>query len=147
MLSIASTLPLAAVFELSSTTIGFLTTLAAITAGATITVSSLYFQHQRKRLWHETARIALEKGQPVPSTSPEKKTDRPRQDLNQHDLRAGLILMAAGAGIFAFFNELTGTRLAFLGAIPGFIGVALVLHHLITKISGPKTPDSKLPPA
>ena len=112
-----------------------------------IVASALYFKHQRQKLWHETARLALEKGQPLPPMSPEKKFDHERQNLNQHDLRAGLILIAAGAGIFLFFNAVAGPQVAYLGVIPGFVGVALLLHSIITKLSAPKNSDSKLPPA
>jgi hypothetical protein len=96
----------------------------------TIIVSSMYFKHQKQRLWHDTARLALEKGQPVP-TMP-KDEDAPRHRHRGGDIRAGLILIATGVGLYLFFNSMSNKNGAgYIGAIPGLIGVALLLHGIL----------------
>lgn len=124
--------------------------LAGIALAGVITVSSLYFQHKRRELWHETARIALEKGQPLPAIPGDDadkhgplgtRGDRPRE---RGDLRPGLILIGVGVGLFLFFQGIHGP-LAYVAAIPGFIGVALLLNGLIELFTRPKTPPSDTP--
>ena len=102
---------------------------------------SLYFKHRQRQMWHETARLALEKGQPIPTQgAPDAFRDRPHgggTDLNHHDLRGGLVLMAVGLGLYWFIGP--------VGYIPGFIGVALVVYALISRIFPAKKSDN--PPA
>ena len=95
---------------------------------------------QRHQLWHETARIALEKGQPLPPMPADVAPPPPTEDKPANDIRTGLILIATGAGLFLFLNALVGRGLGLVGAIPGFIGVALLLFGLLnaaTKRGGP----------
>ena len=70
----------------------------------------------------------MEKGQPLPASQDEAPPSQPRTDGPSRDLRAGLILIATGAGLFVFFDAMLGRWMAYVGAIPGFIGVALVLY-------------------
>lgn len=87
---------------------------------------------RNQELWHETARVALEKGQPMPAMpggpEPVKQPYRPANDI-----RTGLIMIATGAGLFVCLNFLVGSWLAYVGAIPGFIGVALLLFGLLSQ--------------
>jgi len=97
---------------------------------------------RRQELWHETARLALEKGQPLPS--PLAGEDAPGQAKTPpNDFRTGLIMLATGAGLYLFFLEFMGGWLRFIGAIPGFIGVALLLYATLQFIFTRKDP----PPA
>ena len=96
----------------------------------------------RERLWHETARIALEKGQPVPLIlgNDELAIQAPRP---RNDLRAGLILIAVSVGLMLQpwrFNDAghSFNPIAFGAAIPGCIGVALLLNALITALFSKK---------
>lgn len=97
-----------------------------------IVAIALYSKHRQQQLWHETARLALEKGQPLPPP-PARGTSHPNHERN--DLRAGVILIAVSAGIFVFFRAVTATQAAYLAAIPGFIGVALVLLAVLNALS------------
>jgi hypothetical protein len=100
---------------------------------------------RRHQLWHETARVALEKGQPLPPMPADVAPPPPSDTKPGNDIRTGLILIATGAGLFLFLNALVGRGLGLVGAIPGFIGVALLLFGLLnaaTKRGGPPTDRS-----
>ena len=129
--------------------IGAVIPVVAMLLGGTFVVSGMYFKHQRRRLWHETARIALEKGQPLPPQLLDEKFDHSsRDDLNQRDLRGGMVLVAAGLGLYLFLLRLAPpgvSGLAFFGAIPGFIGIALLLHWALTALSRSKKTNSTPP--
>ncbi len=140
--------------------IGLAVVLAGIAMAAAISITAIYFHHQRRRLWHETARIALEKGQPLPPPSPSwedpsavmkavsdnqfVKYARRRQPRWLRDLRGGLIMLAIGAGIFIALNDSPHIERAALIAayVPGFIGAALLLNALISGIFSPKESDA-----
>ncbi len=122
--------------------------IAGIILGGIIVVTGMYFHHRRRELWHQTARLALEKGQPVPSL-PDGEAPNPnrRHDENNHDFRAGLVLVATGAGLYVFLGTFLGRGLGYVGAIPGFIGVALILNGFFgTWRSKHKTPPTDRPP-
>ena len=109
-------------------------------------VGGLIIAYHRQKQWHETARLALEKGQPLPTQLDEASRPQPRIKGPGHDLRAGLILIATGAGLFVFFDALIGRGMAYLGAIPGFIGIALVLYVALTQLfRGNDTPPADRP--
>jgi hypothetical protein len=93
---------------------------------------AMLFKHRREALWHQTARLALEKGQPVPAMAG-SRGDEPRA-RGWSDVRTGLILLASGAGVW-FFLAMVGNRPSpyrFLGAIPGFIGIALLVSATLS---------------
>ncbi|HET7536936.1 MAG TPA: DUF6249 domain-containing protein [Candidatus Didemnitutus sp.] len=92
-----------------------------------IVFSSIQRRHE---MWHQTARIALEKGQPLPPM-PADVAAPPESNRPPNDIRNGLVLIAVGAGLFLFLSQFLSLALGYVGAIPGFIGVALLLHGLI----------------
>lgn len=96
---------------------------------------------RRQKLWHETARIALEKGQPLPPLSDEDKPKSERRNAGT-DIRSGLILIAVGGGLYLFMGNVAGEKISHIGAIPGFIGVALLLFGLISALAQNKTPPA-----
>jgi Flp pilus assembly protein TadB len=99
-----------------------------------VIVGGLLFANRRQQLWHETARLALEKGQPLPAALDESAEDR-QPDKPGNDIRAGLILVATGVGLFLFLGAIVGRGLAYVGTIPGLIGVALLLYGLLSASS------------
>ena len=125
-----------------------------------IIVAGQYFKNQSRKMWHETARIALEKGQPVPvpqSEIPPRITEALGKQLESRpsgsgDVKAALILIAIAAGLYFGLNDFRGEfrpMPSFLFYIPGFIGVALLLNALITFLTrrkNPEKPTSSLPP-
>jgi len=98
---------------------------------------------RRQAMWHETARIALEKGQPLPPL-PDDMRGVATEDRPRNDFRAGLILFGVGAGIYLFFTSFGLHNLRFAGAIPGFIGVALLLYATLNTLLA-KRPDDRSP--
>ena len=104
--------------------------------GLVIAGLGMFFQHRRQKMWHETARLALEKGLPVPdavdlsSDHTSKLTPHEKARNRQRGLLiAGLINIATGAGLFVALQQIS-PQTSFFGAIPAFIGVALCLSAL-----------------
>jgi hypothetical protein len=142
--------PLADILGLSSgQLIGIAIPIAGMALGGAIAITAMYFKHQQRRLWHEMARTALEKGQPIPDFPRDRfmRRDGPGTDLREHDVRGGLVLIAVGFGLYLFLGNMTGGRMSYVGAIPGFIGVALLLNGLIGAwMSKGKNPPADRPP-
>jgi len=86
-----------------------------------------YFRMRRQQLWHETARLALEKGQPLPPFFNRGACGGRRRFL----WLRGLIWMAAGVGIH--YSRISLSKWA---PIPFCIGLAMVIGgaivHFIT---------------
>jgi hypothetical protein len=85
-----------------------------------------FARFRREKMWHETARLALEKGQPPP---PSPRASRDPQSAWSRSLQGGLVLIAVGAGMFVAMGP--GGKA--WGAIPAFVGVALVMHSILTR--------------
>jgi Domain of unknown function (DUF6249) len=126
---------------------GHLVAIAAILGGLTFTILLIIFGlkyvQRRQELWHETARAALEKGQPLPPLPPDMRHD-PHPEQN-NDLRAGLIMVATGAGLYLFFVTFLHP-LRYVAAIPGFIGVAMLLYATLHALLGRKDKPADRPP-
>ena len=111
-----------------------------------------FFRYQRAKMWHETARIAIEKGQPVPSA-----WDMGRMGGRMRrwgggpwnfwspwwEIRRGLVLLAVSAGLYYSMGERTHGWIA----IPACIGAVYLLLGLIGLMRGdPKGPDDHRDP-
>ncbi|HVU17635.1 MAG TPA: DUF6249 domain-containing protein [Candidatus Didemnitutus sp.] len=103
--------------------------LVALVVGTTAIVFGIKHSQRQQELWHETARIALEKGQPLPPMPDGMKAET-KPEARSNDFRSGLILIGVGGGLYFFFEAMNLPFLRFVGAIPGFIGVALLLFAL-----------------
>jgi hypothetical protein len=137
-------LQLASLFNLPSWSVAVIVPVAGMIFGGVMAVTAMYFKSRERQMWHETARIALEKGQPLPVSDEAPEIGKPsaRCKPAHRDLRGGLILMGLGAGLFLFLQSVDDGKAAYIGAIPGFIGVSLLLYYFITTIFGPKKTDS-----
>jgi hypothetical protein len=91
--------------------------------------------HRRHQLWHETARVALEKGQPLPPMPADVAPPPSLPPKPANDIRSGLVLIAVGAGLYLFLGSLVSQSMGYVGAIPGFIGIALLLFGLFNRNS------------
>jgi hypothetical protein len=130
--------------------IGIIVPVVSLVFAGVMAVSAMYFKHQKQLAWHQTARLALEKGQPMPpppmsdeelkyapappTMSAAEWQQAQRTQQRRRDLRAGLILLAVGGGLYLMLREMSGTDVAMVGAIPGLIGVALLLHGLLDRV-------------
>jgi hypothetical protein len=120
--------------------------IAAILGGLTFTILLIFFGlkfvQRRQELWHETARVALEKGQPLPPLPRDMQAPR-SEPRRATDFRAGLVLLATGVGLYLFFQTFL-PALRFVAAIPACIGVALLLFLLLSdyREDKPGKPDA-----
>lgn len=103
-------------------------TVTMLVIGGTIALIT-YYRFRRRREVQETIRVAIEKGQELPTEFLEtisSPKDRPKKD---QDLRRGIVLIAVGVGIGAFgilIGEEDAVRpLMGIGSIPFLIGLAL----------------------
>jgi hypothetical protein len=100
------------------------------------------YQWQRDKLWHETARLALEKGQPLPPAFNSGCYGRWRGG-RWWILRRGLVLIGVGIGLYFALPDHSRNY----GAIPASIGAALLVtaaaEFLFARKDDPKT---NLPP-
>lgn len=116
---------------------------------AVIALTAMYYHHRREALWHETARVALEKGQKLPPRPGEEALRQ--EQLQKHgatpatDLRAGLVLVATGIGLYLFLGAFLGRGLAFVGAIPFCIGIAMIIYALGSLLFARKNPPQDPP--
>lgn len=136
---------------------GMLIPIAVMFIVMIIVVASQYFKNQSRKMWHETARLALEKGHPIPSAPseleeaigkvPSSSTSKPS---GRGDVKAGLMLLAVAAGLYFSFNDLRAedhSVPSLIFYVPGCIGVALLLNALITYLTTKKAPETtSIPP-
>ena len=103
--------------------------LAAVALPVGIVAIVLTFRHRRQKLAHETMRLMIEKGLPVPTEliNPPSPVKPPKSDL-----RRGLIWLAVGIGLaILLLKTFEDSGLWAMGLIPAFIGVAYLLCWVI----------------
>ncbi len=112
--------------------------IAFVTAAVAVAVSAIYFHFQRQKLWHETVRLSLEKGVPLPpSWTDNTRPFGPECDARWsrrspfRDLRTGLILVAIGLAISFQMSDGPGINWHSGGAIPLYIGCAFLLSGAV----------------
>jgi hypothetical protein len=108
---------------------------------AAIVLGSQYFQARKRARVHETIELALRQGQPAPPELIDLVARRVTPSEPPSDLRWGLIALAAGIGL-AIYGQVMGaisaearTALTGAAAIPGCIGIAGILLHLLGRKS------------
>lgn len=85
---------------------------------AIIVVASMYMGHRARQMRHETIRLALEKGQPLPPNV----LGAPRNDLAR-----GVRLVALGIGLSLFLYFLSPSGIGLHGHHGGVWAVGLIL--------------------
>lgn len=119
-------------------------------------VGEMYFKSRERLSWHETARLALEKGQPMPPTlRASDQRDQPPEgisfaewrraryeDRRNRDLKIGLVLLAIGATLHLMSESTPGQT---AGAIIGGVGVALLVSLVFIGLlsRAPRAPDRR----
>ena len=140
-----------------------LISLAGMVLAGIIIVAGLVFKYHQRRLWHETARAALEKGQPVPPYPGAQAQDTTKswhefamsQMAAHHnfqrsrwrcDLRRGLVLVAIGLAVYVARppSWTPGWDLAIY--IPSFIGAAHLLSALFSAVFPKKETEADARP-
>jgi hypothetical protein len=99
----------------------------------------LYYRWNRDKLVHETIRLMVEKGQPIPpellaseNCSPRRISGglAPRRDPKSL-LRQGLGAIFAGLGLIAMFLVMDHGMLWAIGMVPFAVGVGLLVAWLL----------------
>ncbi len=107
------------------TTFGFTALMVGIIA---------YRRYRSDTLRHETIRLALEKGQPLP---PGLLDPVALRDPGARDLRRGLVLLAIGLGLglYLYFSPPEGAPVHTwsVGFIPGLMGLAYLAAYAFTE--------------
>lgn len=103
-------------------------TVTMLVIGGTIALIT-YFRFRRRREVQETIRIAIEKGQELPTEFLETISSPKNRPKKDQDLRRGVVLVAVGLGIGAFGvlvgeDDAVGPLMG-IGSIPFLIGLAL----------------------
>lgn len=121
-------LPPLAILGLEPWMIAVVIPVAGLIFAAVMGISAMHFKSQERERWHQTARVALEKGQPLPPyPGNRRESDERDEDVSQHDVRGGLVLLAVGGGLWMMFKAFAPI-FRYVGAIPAFIGVALLVY-------------------
>lgn len=131
-----------AVFALGPEVLGLSIIVATFAFAGTVAISGMYFKHQQRRAWADLARLALEKGQPVPVPADrdwddaEGRTRKDKPVRQGSDVRRGLIMLAIGAGMFATIRQSDHADSGWytFAYVPAFIGVALLLNALLESV-------------
>ena len=107
-LSLPTHSPLPAALPVFANTQGLSDSLAIVAIPFLFVVCAmtiLYLKNYKTRqLQHDTIRLMLEKGQPVP---PELFLPQPEAPKKRDDLRSGILWLAVAVGLFAFFHFAT----------------------------------------
>jgi len=104
---------------------------------------------RQQKLWHETLRLSLEKGQPLPPDALSYGAGgglacgRGLRGRPWCDIRRGLIWIAAG---LALYYALPGEHHVW-SLVPMFVGAAFLVCGLIGILRSDNTPDQKDPSA
>jgi hypothetical protein len=102
-----------------------------------------FFRQRRMQLWHETARLVLEKGQPLPPRFGPGFGGNFARWGAWRDLRRGLILLAVSGGLFLARPDDARAWATVLGCV----GAVYLLLGVIGLSRGDKPSDFRDPPA
>lgn len=98
----------------------------------------MYFRAKDRAEVQKTIRMAIEKGQPLPpeylDSLQKSGATIGKMKTPVNDIRSGLILMAVALGLVVMDyvgNDYTFETLSGIAAIPGFIGVALLIMGIV----------------
>lgn len=83
------------------------------------------FRLYQTKLWHDTARLALEKGLPLPPPLEpwDRGCSRSSRGFGWWDIRRGLVLLAVGGALYLALPE----QQKMYALIPTFLGIASLI--------------------
>jgi membrane associated rhomboid family serine protease len=145
MTTILSFLPVLGSFPLPLAEFGpwglgpILIPLAGISLGLAGIIFGSLDKMQKRRLRHELLRVALEKGQPLPTELLDEPTARSHRD----DRRSGLLALAVGVALYLFLSALVPEPgVKWVALVPGFVGLALLFNWALERRAdnGQKSP-------
>ncbi|MBI5069844.1 MAG: hypothetical protein HZB56_16550 [Deltaproteobacteria bacterium] len=117
---------------------GILVPLGAFALAAVLVGMDQLAKHRARELRHQTIRIALDKGQPVPPEllREQDKVRGPRNDLGQ-----GIVILSTGIGLAAFLF-LIQIRQWPVGLILVAVGIGRIVAHYVapTRQAAPPAP-------
>jgi hypothetical protein len=120
--------------------IGALVPISFFAMIAAIVLVPRYWRSKERQSLQETLKMAIEKGQPLPTEIVESIShDRKPPPSPQRDLRTGIVWLGVAVGIAVFglamgYEEPDATYpLLGMSAFPGFIGLAFIAISLLTK--------------
>ena len=121
---------------------GLIFPLAGMAFALIVVITGAISKAHKQRLHHETIRLALEKGQPIPAgTFQEDRSMGGANELGRiptkRDRRAGLILLGIAFGLLVFLWAKEGHGVQWVALIPGGIGAALLLNAMLDDSSRP----------
>ena len=79
---------------------------------------------------HRERMASIERGI-EPKPLPEELLNPFRRNRNPRYLLTGMIWLFVGVGIFVFLGAVAGDEVRWIGLIPGGVGLAFLLYHLI----------------
>lgn len=100
---------------------------------ATIVIAAFFFQYRKMKCWHETTRLALEKGV-TPPPMPEELASSKKE--YKPDVGHGLVVLAVGLALYFGLPQISPS-IPLIGAyITGFVGIAIILSALFNHFTG-----------
>ncbi len=111
--------------------VGFAAIVSPFLAAFAIVLIVLIFNHRNKKAKYALMEKAIEAGRDIPQSFFEEE----KKNRYKSPLQSALTLIGVGLGlsIMLFFLNGETTRLAFIGAIPFFIGVGKLVAYILEK--------------
>jgi hypothetical protein len=114
--------------------IGSLIPIVAIVMSLLIPIIFQITDYRRRRdiveALHKERMASIERGI-EPKPLPEELLNPFRRNRNPRYLLTGMIWLFIGVGIFVFLGAVAGEDVRWIGLIPGGVGLAYLLYHLI----------------
>lgn len=98
--------------------------LAGLVFSAAVVLAAMFYRHRGRELRHQTIRLALEKGQPLPP----ELLHEPSGASSGRDLRRGVILTSLGIGLSLFLWSRNASSWG-AGLIVAALGVGFLVSH------------------